>query len=51
MSIGRALGPVYGGWIVDQAGYNFLFVSVFVMMLVTWLYAIMVSRRSVKVIK
>lgn len=51
MSIGRALGPVYGGWVVDQAGYNFLFVSVFVMMLVTWLYAIMVSRRSVKVIK
>ena len=51
MSIGRALGPVYGGWMVDQAGYNFVFVSVFVMMLVTWLYAIMISRRSVKVIK
>lgn len=51
MSIGRAIGPVYAGWAVDQFSYNFLFISVFIMMAITWLYAIMVSRHSVKIIK
>ncbi|MDO4903213.1 MAG: MFS transporter [Limosilactobacillus sp.] len=35
MSIGRAIGPLYGGFVIDQGNYNDLFISVFVLMTVT----------------
>lgn len=35
MSVGRAIGPLYGGLVIDQGNYQELFVSVFLMMLVT----------------
>lgn len=31
MSIGRAIGPLYGGFIIDQGNYQDLFVSVFLL--------------------
>lgn len=35
MSIGRAIGPLYGGLIIDHANYSILFLSVTVMMVVS----------------
>lgn len=37
MSIGRAIGPLYGGFVIDQGNYQELFISVFLMMTVTLL--------------
>lgn len=31
MSIGRAIGPLYGGFVIDQGNYQDLFVSVFLL--------------------
>lgn len=31
MSIGRAIGPLYGGFVIDQGNYQYLFVSVFLL--------------------
>ena len=35
MSIGRALGPLYGGYIIEKGNYQILFLSVFGMMIIT----------------
>ena len=35
MSIGRALGPLYGGFVIDHGNYQELFISVFLLMTVT----------------
>ncbi|MBB1079633.1 MFS transporter [Limosilactobacillus sp. STM2_1] len=35
MSIGRAIGPLYGGFIIEKGGYQILFLSVFAMMIIT----------------
>lgn len=35
MSIGRAIGPLYGGFVIDHGNYQELFISVFLMMAVT----------------
>jgi predicted MFS family arabinose efflux permease len=37
MSIGRAIGPLYGGYVIEQGSYPDLFLSVFAMMVVTLL--------------
>lgn len=46
MSIGRAIGPLYGGLIIDHFNYETLFLSVFVMMALSILYMAMVSRHQ-----
>jgi MFS family permease len=48
MSIGRAIGPLYGGLIIDHFNYETLFLSVFVMMALSIFYMSMVSRRQAK---
>ncbi|MCD7124888.1 MDR family MFS transporter [Limosilactobacillus caviae] len=35
MSIGRALGPLYGGYVIEKGNYQILFLSVFGMMIIT----------------
>ncbi|WP_283576337.1 MDR family MFS transporter [Limosilactobacillus oris] len=35
MSIGRAIGPLYGGFVIDHGNYQELFISVFLLMTVT----------------
>lgn len=35
MSVGRAIGPLYGGYIIEKGSYQDLFLSVFGMMVVT----------------
>lgn len=35
MSIGRAIGPLYGGFVIDHGNYQELFISVFLLMAVT----------------
>ncbi|GGI62404.1 putative MFS family arabinose efflux permease [Limosilactobacillus caviae] len=35
MSIGRALGPLYGGYVIEKGNYQTLFLSVFGMMIIT----------------
>ena len=35
MSVGRAVGPLYGGLVIDHAGYPVLFLSVTVLMVVS----------------
>lgn len=35
MSIGRAIGPLYGGFVIDHGNYQGLFISVFLLMTVT----------------
>lgn len=47
MSIGRAIGPFYGGLIVDQLNYEILFVSAFGMIGITLLYVTMYARRKI----
>lgn len=37
MSIGRAIGPLYGGFVIDQGNYQELFISVFSLMVGTLL--------------
>ena len=46
MSIGRAIGPFYGGLIVDRLNYETLFVSAFGMILVTLLYVAAYARQK-----
>lgn len=40
ISVGRALGPLYGGYIIEQGSYQLLFLSVFAMMIITLLIVI-----------
>ena len=37
ISVGRAIGPLYGGYVIEAGNYQLLFISVFLMMLVTLL--------------
>lgn len=37
MSIGRAIGPLYGGYVIEHGSYQDLFLSVFGLMIVTLL--------------
>jgi MFS family permease len=41
VSLGRAIGPLYGGLLIDSGSYKLLFTSVFIIMLffiiLTWL--------------
>ena len=46
MSIGRGIGPFYGGLIVDRLNYETLFVSAFGMILVTLLYVAAYARQK-----
>jgi MFS family permease len=48
MSIGRAIGPLYGGLIIDYFSYEALFLSVFAMMALSILYMAVVSRHQAK---
>ncbi len=32
MSVGRAIGPLYGGFVIEKGSYQFLFISVFCLM-------------------
>lgn len=45
MSIGRAIGPLYGGFVIDQGDYQDLFVSVFAMMTITLLAVLVYLLR------
>lgn len=45
MSIGRAIGPLYGGFVIDQGNYQDLFVSVFAMMTITLLAVLVYLLR------
>jgi MFS family permease len=35
ISVGRAIGPLYGGYVIEQGNYQILFISVFLMMIIT----------------
>lgn len=37
ISVGRAIGPLYGGYVIEAGNYQLLFISVFLMMVVTLL--------------
>lgn len=37
ISVGRAIGPLYGGYVIEHGSYQLLFISVFLMMLITLL--------------
>lgn len=45
MSIGRAIGPLYGGFVIDEGNYQDLFISVFAMMTVTLLAVLIYLLR------
>lgn len=45
MSVGRAIGPLYGGLVVDHLSYNFLFLSSAILIFVTLLLLTLVTRR------
>ena len=38
ISVGRAIGPLYGGFVIEQGNYQELFISVFLMMTITLLF-------------
>lgn len=40
ISVGRAIGPLYGGYVIEAGNYKLLFISVFLMMFVTLLIVI-----------
>lgn len=44
MSLGRAIGPLYAGLIIDHFNYEFLFLSVFAMMAITLAITAAMSR-------
>lgn len=44
MSIGRAIGPLYGGLVVDHLSYNFLFLSSAILIFATLLVLALVTR-------
>jgi MFS family permease len=35
ISVGRAIGPLYGGYVIEHGSYQLLFISVFLMMVIT----------------
>ena len=40
ISVGRAIGPLYGGYVIEAGNYQLLFISVFLMMFVTLLIVV-----------
>lgn len=46
MSIGRAIGPLYGGLIIDYFNYEVLFITVSGMMLLTLAYVVFLTRSK-----
>lgn len=46
MSIGRALGPLYGGVIIDRFNYEVLFLTVSLMMFATLLVVVFLTRSK-----
>lgn len=46
MSIGRAIGPLYGGIIIDRFNYEFLFITVSLMMFATLLAVSFLTRSK-----
>lgn len=46
MSIGRAIGPLYGGLVIDYFSYEALFLSVFVLMALSIIYMSIISKRK-----
>ena len=38
ISVGRAIGPLYGGFVIERGNYQELFISVFLMMTITLLF-------------
>ena len=38
ISVGRAIGPLYGGYIIEHGNYQELFFSVFMLMIVTLMF-------------
>lgn len=45
ISVGRAIGPLYGGYVIEHGSYQLLFISVFLMMLVTLLIVVIYLAR------
>lgn len=45
MSAGRAVGPLYGGFVIEHASYSFLFISVAALMLITLLFVYISDMR------
>ncbi|WP_295729141.1 MFS transporter [uncultured Limosilactobacillus sp.] len=46
MSIGRAIGPLYGGLIIDHFNYEVLFITVSLMMLITLANVVFLTRSK-----
>ena len=46
MSIGRAIGPLYGGLIIDHFNYEILFLTVSLMMLLTLIIVAFLTRSK-----
>lgn len=46
MSIGRAIGPLYGGLVIDYFNYELLFLSVSLMMFVTLMIVVFLTRSK-----
>lgn len=40
ISVGRALGPLYGGYVIERGNYQLLFLSVFLLLMITLLVVI-----------
>lgn len=40
ISVGRAIGPLYGGYVIEAGNYQLLFISVFLMMLITLMFVL-----------
>lgn len=50
ISVGRAIGPLYGGFVIERGNYQELFISVFLMMTITLLlvFCAVLSWRRLK---
>lgn len=46
MSIGRAIGPLYGGLIIDHFNYEILFLTVSLMMFLTLIIVAFLTRSK-----
>lgn len=40
ISVGRAIGPLYGGYVIEAGNYQLLFISTFLMMFITLLIVV-----------